>query len=101
MKGRSRSDEWKFLWSIITEHEEGLCDVYCKDLASKQAEVALRSHTLNWLKTKGYLMEISQMTDAWPNTPKLYKLNWDAIKSVLEIDVPEPFKPLEPRKRKL
>lgn len=100
MKGRSRSDEWKFLWSIITEHEEGLCDIYCKDLASKQAEVAFRRQTLDWLKTKGYMTEIDQMTNAWPNPPKLYKLNWSIVRTTLGIDSPEPFKPLEPRKRK-
>jgi len=98
MKGNSRSTEWKILWTVIREHDEGLCDVECKDLIRIQPNQELSTRSLTWLASKGYIKKISQMTSAWDNVPDLYRLDWNLVEEKLEIPSPPELKPMESKR---
>lgn len=94
LPGTARCDEWKILWAVITDHEEGICDSHCKDIVSKQPDLALRQQALEWLAANGYITKIGKLTDAWENVPDSYKLNWDFVKAKLGVAPPAVLKPL-------
>ncbi|MDE1845160.1 MAG: three-Cys-motif partner protein TcmP [Thaumarchaeota archaeon] len=98
MKGKSRSSEWKILWAIIKEHDEGLCDVECRDLIRIQPESELLKKSLLWLVSKGYIKKINQMTDTWNNVPDLYRLDWNFVKEKLDVPSPPELKPMESKR---
>lgn len=92
--GNARSEEWKFLWAIIKEHQDGICDANCRDLIKEQSDFARRLEHLKWLESKGYLNNLGPLTDAWEERFDAYKLNWSYVSKVLGITPPLPFKPL-------
>jgi three-Cys-motif partner protein len=93
---RKKSDEWHILWTIITDHEDGICDMRCLDLRRIQPTDGMRLEALKWLQGKGYLQTSGQYTDAWPNPPVLSRLDWGPVKQNLGIDRPPQLVPLLP-----
>jgi hypothetical protein len=93
---KKRSDEWLILWRTIRDHEDGICDIRCLDCRLIQPEDDLRLEALLWLHTKAYLQKKGHYTDAWPNPPVLYQLNWNTLKQNLGVDQPSKLLPLFP-----
>jgi three-Cys-motif partner protein len=93
--GAQRPAEWKMLWKIITQHEEGLCDCQSRDLIAEADFPEETQTNLKWLKENGYLVE-SDIKDAWNSEIKQYVLNWPILISKLGIAPPLPLKPLSP-----
>ena len=93
-KGSRKSIEWKILWKIIKEHEEGICDVYCNDVVEVESSFEGRKKSLSWLESKGYIVPSDDVTDAWENRPTLYRLDWEMVKKRLGIEPPVPLIPL-------
>lgn len=96
LKASKRPEEWKMLWKIITTHEDGICDKYCEDLKKVQPYVGLRAQSLEWLKSKGYLKTSKDLTDAWPEGPTLYRLDWAKLEISFGVKPPPQLKPLSP-----
>lgn len=92
---RGRSSEWKILWKIIKDHEDGLCDVRCEDLLKIEASEKFLEDHLDWLESQGYLTEINQNTNAWKNPPKLYRLDWEHVEKTLSVKPPLELSPLK------
>jgi len=95
LKGNQRPSEWKILWKIITQHEEGLCDCECSDLGGIEESPYQIQTYLEWLREEGYLIE-SDVKDAWNSEVKQYVLNWPILKNKLGVDPPLSLKPLSP-----
>ena len=96
VKWPKRPDEWKILWNIIKSHHDGLCDSHCKELIEKQADSVLRINALKWLKSEGYLDEISPRSKVWKDPPTSYKLNWKKIQENFNINPLPELIPLRP-----
>ncbi len=100
-RGTSRSYEWKILWKIIREHEEGICDARCLDLYDELLDFDSLRTILGWLLSEGYIKQINDLTDAWEDRPDLYRINWDVVKERLGVDPPlslVPLSSLNPKK---
>lgn len=93
MKGNKKSYQWKTLWKIIREHEEGICDILCLDLIKELGDFDLIRYSLEWLESQGYIKKINDLTDAWKEKPNLYQLDWNFLKERLGVDQPVPMKP--------
>ncbi len=93
LRGNRRPIQWKMLWCIITEHEEGICDYMCRDFVGIEQDESIRQASLEWLESKGYLI-LQNLTNAWQLQIKQYRLNWTTIKNNLTIAPPTPFEPL-------
>jgi three-Cys-motif partner protein len=91
--GNKRPLQWKILWKIVKDHEEGICDLYCKDLMKEVPDPFLRIVILDWLEDKGYL-ERYNVENAWDSSDKRYILNWKIVKIRLDIDPPPSLMPL-------
>jgi len=97
LKGTRRPVEWKILWDIITQHEDGRCDCMCEDLI-KEARTRERAQiALEWLNDKKYLRK-SKISTQWQGQFNLYELNWNIIVKKLGVRKPIPLKPLSPDK---
>lgn len=94
MKGNRKSHQWKTLWKIIREHEEGLCDILCLDLIKELDDFGSIKHSLEWLESYGYIKKIDDLTDAWKEKPDLYQLDWNFLKKQVDIDPPMSLHPL-------
>jgi three-Cys-motif partner protein len=95
LRGNQRPPEWKLLWNTITKHEEGVCDQFCVDydrinIGRNPNE---RQVYLEWLENEGYLIEWN-VENAWDQSIKQYKINWNGLKIKLGIDPPLPLRPL-------
>jgi len=93
--GRRRPLQWRFLWRIITHHEEGICDSMCRDLINIETNFKRRQKLLEWLENKGYLNPVS-IENAWGSPIKQYKLNWRVVKEKTGVDPPPPLRPVSP-----
>lgn len=91
---KKRSSEWKILWAIIKNHEDGLCDQKCDDLLEIEPAEEFLQDKLEWLESIGYLSEIAPLTNVWDDIPKLYCLNWDFVKKTLDVSPPPKLSPL-------
>lgn len=98
LPGSKKSDEWKILWKIIREHEEGYCDIYCADLIDEQKDINLRQKIFEWLESNKYISRSNLVTDAWNHDVKLYQLEWDNIQESLEVNRPPKLEPLSSTK---
>ena len=96
LAGNRRPLQWRILWKIIREHEEGICDCMCADLIDVVPNHRARLTFLNWLKEKGYLNRLD-IENAWGSPIEQYKLNWAALKERLGVDMPPPLTPLAPK----
>lgn len=92
---RKRPLQWLLLWKIITQHENGICDCYCKDFRENEQDTELVQSALDWLFINGYLTRLN-IEDAWGSSVNRYQLNWEAIVNKLKIDPPQNLKPLSP-----
>ena len=97
LQGNERPLVWKMLWATIRNHDEGLCDILCRDFKRMEFDYGKRSAALAWLEAAGYLHKVPQLTDAWPDPPQLYALDWGVVKTRLGVDPPSKFVPLQPR----
>ena len=97
LQGNERPLVWKILWATIRNHDEGLCDILCRDFKRMEFDYGKRSAALAWLEAVGYFRKVPQLTDAWPDPPQLYALDWGVVKSRLGVDPPTKFVPLRPR----
>lgn len=95
-KARGKPMEWKILWQIIKNHEEGLCDIECRDLMDQEPNTTNRIHVLEWLAVKGYLTSINYLTAEWQKKPDLFCLDRDFVKKQLRIEPPPELVPLSP-----
>ena len=86
--------QWRVLWKIITQHEEGICDCMCKDLRSIEPEPGNMQLLLDWLEEKRYLNQID-IENAWGSPIKQYKLDWKVAKERLAV-APPSLRPLSP-----
>ncbi len=93
-RSKGRPSEWKVLWAVIRDHDEGLCDMACKDLRKIEPDSKVREQCLTWLLSNGYLQTLDQMTDAWSPLPTLYQLDWSVIERNLGIKPPAPLEPM-------
>ena len=91
---------WKVLKAVIREHDEGLCDKYCRDFRRLARGWQDLNSSIAALVLFGYLKGAKQVTDAWQYVPPLYKLDWDFVKQRLGIDPPPAFRPLTPESLK-
>jgi three-Cys-motif partner protein len=91
--GRERPLEWKMLWKIIRDHEEGICDVYCRDLREMERRGWIRQSALDWLEKQGYIDRFV-IESPWTPSYNRYIIDWRTIKERLGIDPPAPLLPL-------
>ena len=87
--------QWRVLWKIITQHEEGICDCMCKDLREIEPDLGNAQLLLDWLEEKGYLNRVD-IENAWGSSIKQYKLDWKVAKEKLEVNPPPSLRPLSP-----
>ena len=93
LRGNRRPLQWRMLWCVITEHEEGICDYTCRDFEGIEQDEAIRQTTLEWLESAGYLVQ-QNSTNAWQLPIQQYRLNWTTIRDNLRVEPPTPFEPL-------
>jgi len=91
----SKPLEFKILWKVIKEHEEGYCDVYCQDLMREDQSFERRRNALGWLHDKGYLNRV-HYNDVWGKHPPTYLLDWQLAEQRLGVSAPFPLTPLSP-----
>jgi len=93
LHGNRRPLQWRMLWRVITEHEEGICDYTCRDFEGIEQDEAIRQTTLEWLESAGYIIQ-QNSTNAWQLPIQQYRLNWATIRDNLGVEPPTPFEPL-------
>lgn len=86
---------WKILWKTIKNHEDGICDCYCRDFKKDDSRPEIIQQALDWLKAEGYLRQF-EIEDAWGNSLPRYILNWDIVKQRLGVELPPRLTPLSP-----
>lgn len=97
-RGR-RPLQWRILWMIIKQHEEGICDCMCSDLRNIEPNPENSQDLLEWLEEQGYLNPVS-IKNTWGSSIEQYMLNWAVTKAKLGVDPPPPLRPLSPEEIK-
>jgi three-Cys-motif partner protein len=92
--GQRKPLEFKMLWKIIREHEDGFCDLDAEDLKEEEVDFSKRATALNWLLHQGYLIPVSFHNDRWLNTRSTYELDWGVVTSRLGVRPPLPLIPM-------
>ncbi|MBN2074407.1 MAG: three-Cys-motif partner protein TcmP [Dehalococcoidales bacterium] len=92
LKSNQRPKEWRFLWSTINNHEEGICDCFCRDIQEIEKDVNKRNHMLNWLVNQDYFIVYSK-SNSWKVDIIQYKVNWETVKRYLDISPPKELEP--------
>lgn len=95
LERRKRPLQWRFLWTVIRQHEEGICDSFCKDLMEMEPNFGKRQYLLKWLFGKGYLIPMG-VENPWNIKVTQFRLNWATVKEKLEVDPPPQLRPLSP-----
>jgi len=95
--GNQRPLVWKMLWAVIKYHDEGICDIRCDDFRNLEESWQGRLSALQMLQALGYLKKEDSVTDAWPDTVPLYRLDWDVVRKNLGVSPPNPLSPMEPK----
>jgi len=93
--GRNRPLEWRVLWKIIVQHEDGLCDCLCSDLTELEGDAERIEDSLQWLLKKKYLKRHS-VDHTWTPSFQQYILDWETVKASLDIDRPPVFEAISP-----
>lgn len=96
LKDNRRPEEWKLLWKVIRNHEEGLCDETCNDFMDIDS---IRSR-LNWLRKNEYIVDVD-LKKPWKNSTKTFKLNWNKIIRQLGISPPQTLQPIPPENARI
>jgi len=97
LSGNRRPLQWKMLWKIIVQHEDGVCDKKCRDLNELDKNIINIQNALDWLCVKGYLVPISSL-GPWSEKIQQYKLNWKKVKESLLVNQPVEFRPVSQEK---
>lgn len=87
---------WKVLWKIITQHEDGVCDKQCRDLDELDGDINIQ-HSLDWLMAHDYLHLYSSTTH-WGEQFPQYVLNWNTLKEKLRVAPAIDFRPISQEK---
>ena len=58
LRGRERPLQWKMLWKIIRDHEDGVCDALCSDFTDMERANWKIQDMLDWLEKAGIYPEI-------------------------------------------
>jgi three-Cys-motif partner protein len=95
LSGKQKPLAWRILWRTIKYHESGMCDCLCKDFEALEQNEVLIESALNWLHSKGYLKQID-IEKAWQHSITRYMIEWQTIKSSLNVDLPPALKPISP-----
>jgi three-Cys-motif partner protein len=95
LERRKRPLQWRILWTVIRQHEEGICDSLCKDLIGIEPNFSKRQFLLKWLFEKGYLIPLN-VENPWGIKVAQFRLNWATVKEKLEVDPPHQLRPLSP-----
>lgn len=95
MPGNRRPFQWRILWKIIREHEEGICDCMCADLLNILPDPMQTQIFLDWLENEGYLNRVD-LNNAWGSLIRQYRLNWEVLRERLGVDEPPPLTPMSP-----
>lgn len=93
MTGNRKPIEWKMLWRVIREHEEGMCDPLCRDLRDIALHPHPRRSALQWLENNDYLSEFG-VENAWRVEENRYIVNWRTLKKRLGVCPPPALTPL-------
>lgn len=100
LRGNQKPKQWRILWKTITGHEDGICDYKCRDFEEIEPMEKERIKLLEWLATEGYSIEYAT-NDPWGLQIVQYKINWQLVKEVLDIEPPPPLEPLSLKHRSL
>ena len=93
VQGRERPLQWKMLWKIIRDHEDGVCDALCKDFSDMERATWRIQDSLDWLEKARYIQRFVT-ENAWTFASYTrYKLNWTVIAEKLQINPPAPLVP--------
>ena len=95
--GRNKPPAWRILWHVMRNCPDGLCDGECANLQNIAGGSTELEDTLKWLKANKYLKQIK--AEEWPwNSVEfpVFVINWDTVRSKLDIERPDPPIPLEP-----
>ncbi|MDG6221792.1 MAG: three-Cys-motif partner protein TcmP [Candidatus Bathyarchaeota archaeon] len=85
LTGNRRPLEWKLLWKTIRDHENGICDINCKDFIKEEKNPRLRGEALVWLEKKEYIRETTS-NNAWGAPIPQYELNWKTLNNRLGLN---------------
>jgi three-Cys-motif partner protein len=85
--------QWRVLWKVISEHEEGIADCMCSDFSDIGHDPSERQSLLEWLEEKHYLRKITN-ENAWGWKVFKYQLDWSTTAERLQVSIPAVFKPL-------
>ena len=96
--GQRKPLEFKMLWKIIKEHEDGFCDSMCEDLKEDEPLVFKREMVLTWLAQQRYIVPVSYPNELWRQRWQTYKLNWSVVTAKLGVPAPVPLVPMLPSK---
>lgn len=91
--GNRKPIEWKILWRVIREHEEGICDPMCRDLRDISVNPIRRRSALQWLENNDYLNQFD-VENAWGVGENRYIVNWQIVNTRLAVDPPPALTPL-------
>lgn len=94
IKGNRLPLQWKMLWRTIKDHEQGVCDAFCRDFGNLERATWVVQDSLDWLEKQGYILRFHIENPLWPDSFVRYRLNWRFIKDKLGIDPPAPLVPL-------
>jgi three-Cys-motif partner protein len=97
--GRKRPLQWRLLWTIVRQHEGGVCDYKCSDLQAIEPDHFERQNALSWLSSKGYLKPF-RVGNAWDSPLERYTLDWKVLKTNLAVDRPTPLRAMSPEQFK-
>lgn len=100
LREKTRPIEFRILWKVIREHEEGFCDVMCQDLMKIERDFGRRRQALEWLRDQGYI-KTSRFDDEWGAHAPTFMLNWPFIENKLGVKPPAPLRPLLPNETRL
>ncbi|NIO38045.1 hypothetical protein GTO27_10140, partial [Candidatus Bathyarchaeota archaeon] len=83
--GRRVPLQWRIFWSILKQHEGGICDCLCMDLRRIEHDILKIQNALDWLADEGYLEEID-FENPWDASIKQYKLRRGTVRERLKVN---------------
>lgn len=96
LRGIQRPMEWKILWEIIKNHEDGFCDSESPDLINKEEDGENRGAVIDWLEDSGYLLTVDRPNVNWEDHPQIFQLNWEKVEETFGIKRTPKLEPLHP-----
>lgn len=93
--GRRVPLQWRIFWSILKQHEGGICDCMCVGLRKIEQDILKIQNALDWLADKGYLEEVDY-ENPWDASIRQYKLRRKAVREKLGVSPPYQLNPISP-----